>query len=347
MIELSNHIERLLLTHDCVIIPDLGGLVTQYVAARYIETEKLCLPPYRCIGFNPHLTINDGLLVQSYMKTYDVSYPAAERLVKDAVGQIKKVLFEEGSYEFPGIGTLSLHMGGQYQFVPNEAGVASPELYGLDSFEIEQIKNAETEKAEKKKKTFLKASVQLKRTKYDYSLSISREVANYVAAAVVALVFYFVWAVPIQQNATTNQQEATTVYENLFGKSQKEQNVQPVSQSATEAAQNNPSVQLVTPKSENKSPEIQPQKTENTPSINKEEKSKGFTIVLASAISKKNADAYARQLVKDGFTKATPYSKGKMTRVVYGQYKDEQSARDELNRMKGSKYFSEAWIMAE
>ena len=68
MIELSRHIESLLLHHDCVIVPGLGGFGTQYVPARRIEEEFLFLPPYRSVGFNQQLVLNDGLLVQSYMK---------------------------------------------------------------------------------------------------------------------------------------------------------------------------------------------------------------------------------------------------------------------------------------
>ena len=65
MIELSRHIEALLLTHDCVIVPGLGGFVTQYVPAYYVEEENLFIPPHRTIAFNAGLSLNDGLLVES------------------------------------------------------------------------------------------------------------------------------------------------------------------------------------------------------------------------------------------------------------------------------------------
>ena len=71
MIELARHIEILLLENDCVIIPDFGGFIAHYQPARYIKEENLYLPPVRTIGFNPQLTINDGLLAQSYMHTHD------------------------------------------------------------------------------------------------------------------------------------------------------------------------------------------------------------------------------------------------------------------------------------
>ena len=107
MIELSRHIESLMLKHDCVIVPNLGGFVTQYVPARRVDDEQLFLPPCRSVGFNPQLNLNDGLLVQSYMQAYDTNYPEALKLIDDAVVQLKQQLQEEGEYELSGIGKLT------------------------------------------------------------------------------------------------------------------------------------------------------------------------------------------------------------------------------------------------
>ena len=75
MFELTKHIESLLLKNDCVIVPHLGGFVTHYMPARWVKEENLFLPPYRSVAFNAQLTVNDGLLVQSYMQANDSSYP--------------------------------------------------------------------------------------------------------------------------------------------------------------------------------------------------------------------------------------------------------------------------------
>ena len=70
MIELSRHIECLMLKHDCVIVPGLGGFVTQYVPARYVSDEQLFLPPYRSVGFHSPLPLHNGFLFPSSMQTY-------------------------------------------------------------------------------------------------------------------------------------------------------------------------------------------------------------------------------------------------------------------------------------
>ena len=44
VIELQRHIEILLLTNDCVIVPDFGGFITHNVPARYDTSDKSFLP---------------------------------------------------------------------------------------------------------------------------------------------------------------------------------------------------------------------------------------------------------------------------------------------------------------
>ena len=77
MIELTKHIEILLLENDCVIVPGLGGFIAHHQPAHYEEDEGVFLPPTRTVGFNPQLTMNDGLLTQAYMQTYHTDFPDA------------------------------------------------------------------------------------------------------------------------------------------------------------------------------------------------------------------------------------------------------------------------------
>ncbi len=45
VIELERHIEILLLSNDCVIVPDFGGFMAHHVDAYYDEEETIFLPP--------------------------------------------------------------------------------------------------------------------------------------------------------------------------------------------------------------------------------------------------------------------------------------------------------------
>ena len=144
MIELDRHIEILLLSNDCVIVPGLGGFMTHHVGARYDDNDQMYLPPLRTLGFNPQLTMNDSLLVQSYIEAYDISYPEALRRIESEVEELKQHISAAGYYELNDIGELALNEEGKYIFTPCEAGILTPELYGLSSFEISPLEETAT-----------------------------------------------------------------------------------------------------------------------------------------------------------------------------------------------------------
>lgn len=326
MIELSRHIESLMLRHDCVIVPGLGGFVTQYVPSRHIAGENLFLPPYRSVGFNQQLTLNDGLLVQSYMQAYDTSYPETIKLIEEAVSKLKSTIQAEGEYELHGIGRLSLGIGGNYEFTPNEAGVLSPELYGLDSFSVEkagQPGRSHEEIGEDARKNGRKR----KKGRNNYTFSISRELVNYAAAIAVAVVFYFLWAPTVVNTTSGNRQTAAFVYGQLFTSNNH-------SKEQASKAKN-----VERPQSEEKTmqPVTKAQASDDTKS--------DFTLVLASSVTLHNAHTYTTQLKEKGHTDAEAYKKGRMVRVIYGHYTTWEEAHANLKNLRKDKEFSDAWIL--
>lgn len=331
MIELSKHIESLLLKHNCVIIPGLGGFVTQYMPARYIEEENLYLPPYRSVGFNARLTLNDGLLVQSYMQACDTSYPEAVRIIDEAVSDIKRELQEKGEFELNGIGRLTLNVNGLYDFDPSRSGVLSPELYGLDSFCIERIERQQEAAAPKTPKK--KRSRIIKKTAKAYEFSINKEIVNYVAAAVVALFFYFVWATPVNDISTARPNEAS-----MFSHAIVPEKAAPAPKAAT------PKAKVATPvgaPAEKAAAQKAPL-PETKPDVQPQER---FTIVLASSITKKNAETFVEQLKAQGITGTEVVQRRKMVRVVCNRYATQDEAQAALNSLRSKALFSEAWVL--
>lgn len=145
VIELDRHIEILLLSNDCVIVPGLGGFMAHHVDARRDERDGSLLPPLRDIGFNSKLTLNDSLLAQSYVEAYDLSYPDAVKRIEDEVRELRQHLEKKGHFELNDIGTVSLNDDGHLEFEPCIAGLLTPELYGLSNVEIMTL--AELERA--------------------------------------------------------------------------------------------------------------------------------------------------------------------------------------------------------
>ena len=145
MISLDRHIEILLLSNDCVIVPGFGGFMAHHVDARYDETDFSFLPPSRSIGFNPQLKMNDSLLVQSYIEAYDLSYPEALKKVQGEVRELKQQLEQNGEFELNDIGVLKINQEGNIEFTPCEAGLLTPVYYGLSSYNFEPLANLQAE----------------------------------------------------------------------------------------------------------------------------------------------------------------------------------------------------------
>ena len=66
--------------------------MAHHIEARFDEEDNTFVPPLRTLGFNQNLTMNDSLLVQSYIECYDISYPEALRRIEDEVNELRQHL---------------------------------------------------------------------------------------------------------------------------------------------------------------------------------------------------------------------------------------------------------------
>ncbi|WP_046242522.1 HU domain-containing protein [Hymenobacter terrenus] len=101
---LADHIRPLLRDHDCVIIPDFGGLVADVSPARAQPGRQALSPPTKLVAFNQALTRNDGLLVDALSQHLGLSIAQARDAVRAAVAGLQQELEETNRTELPGIG---------------------------------------------------------------------------------------------------------------------------------------------------------------------------------------------------------------------------------------------------
>jgi len=136
MKELVRHIEYLIIQHDCVIIPGLGGFVLNREAAR-IDKMGLFLPPKVGVGFNADLKHNDGLLAKSYSQYFSVTYDAACAKLDVDVKHIKHSLQSDGRLPFGNLGIINL-IDGRIVFEPNSS-IPYPSVWGYSALKLDQI----------------------------------------------------------------------------------------------------------------------------------------------------------------------------------------------------------------
>ncbi|MCL2512191.1 MAG: SPOR domain-containing protein [Bacteroidales bacterium] len=133
MIDLSKYICELLHSHECVVVPELGGFITRKKNAVVYVAQNLFAPPSKHLHFNAQLTHNDGLLAHHISKENGISYEKALEEIHETVSDILYQLYKGGSVVFVQIGVIS-NQNGFMKFEPSAEQNIQDESYGLNSF---------------------------------------------------------------------------------------------------------------------------------------------------------------------------------------------------------------------
>lgn len=137
---MNNYIEFLLVSHNCLVIPELGGFI---VSERFdIVHSESSLLPRLTVAFNQELKHNDGILYASLQKYEGLSYEKACQKVQKEVAAIKSELRLNGFYRIGNIGTLRLNSENNIQFGPNENYI-HPSVFGLSAVGLRRLEREE------------------------------------------------------------------------------------------------------------------------------------------------------------------------------------------------------------
>lgn len=362
MIEINRHIEILLLSNDCVIVPGFGGFMAHHIDARYDGRDNMFLPPLRTVGFNPQLTMNDSLLALSYVETYDISYPEALRRIEDEVVEIRQSLENEGKFEIENIGMLFLNEDGNISFEPCEAGILTPDFYGLGGFDmlpIAQIGNGEQQnenqnvamtvnlaKEEQPVKnepeapavpasnSVFIAEEEEEEEKAEF-ISIKKSWLRNMAAACIALIAFFTISTPLGSPTIEKSQIDTGMLIRIMPKE-----MTPVKSNELLLPTDEPKLMETTPtdNAAAKVPSMAQDSEIATPTASY------YSIVLASRVTKRNAASYVEYLQGKGFKEARVLITDNNVKVIYGNYSSESEAYNTLNRLHTNEAFTDGWI---
>ncbi|RDC63063.1 HU domain-containing protein [Adhaeribacter pallidiroseus] len=128
------HIQKLLFDHDCVIMPDFGGLITHYEPAKIHPVRHTFSPPAKRVAFNEKLKINDGLLISTLAYDNKLSADEAQRQVTRFVQELQRELNQNRKFDLKGIGIFRLNEESKvvFEYVENEN-------YLSDSFGLPEL----------------------------------------------------------------------------------------------------------------------------------------------------------------------------------------------------------------
>ncbi len=192
MLRIMTHIERVLLTHDCVILPKFGGFVLQALPAMYVEEERLFRPMRKEVMFNATLRHTDGLLSESYMRMYGVDYRKARLMLEEDIEALNVSLERDKRITLGRIGSFTRGEEGQLIFTPGDSEVFNADSYGLASFRFPLLRALEEEHE-------AVAPLMGKEKKDVLYIPVSRKLIRVVAASAAAVVLFFVVSTPVSE----------------------------------------------------------------------------------------------------------------------------------------------------
>ncbi len=206
MNQLALHIEYLLHHHNCVIVPGFGGFV---VNTNPSEKEDISIfhSPYSELVFNKLLSHNDGLLVESFMKTDKISFESASQKIEKATKELKSKLREDKRVVFGDLGVFEINSQNVLTYKPN--AFVRPEFYGLTTTKLKPIVQLHPKVAATSKPTVEKRK------------SIPRISIGAAVAAVVAIVLFLF---PIQDSVNKHQSAKMLTESNIFAKTEQQKN---------------------------------------------------------------------------------------------------------------------------
>jgi hypothetical protein len=146
MISIVEHIEYLMMRHDCVVVPGWGAFIANYSPAAYREDGTgLFERPRRSIGFSSSVDHNDGMLAQSLVRREGISYDAAMRHIADSVAAFRRQLDKGGEVSMGSVGYFRRVDGRYNEFVSAPHVQVRDRYFGLTDLDIKPVSVLEQE----------------------------------------------------------------------------------------------------------------------------------------------------------------------------------------------------------
>ena len=132
--DITLYIRELLFGHDCVIVPDFGGFIGNYITAHLDKSTGNFFPPIKQISFNKNLNTNDGLLIRKISEANGIDFNESRAIVAQCVTELNKKLNNGETVVFEYIGTFVNNHEGNVQFEPDSKVNYCLNSFGLESF---------------------------------------------------------------------------------------------------------------------------------------------------------------------------------------------------------------------
>ncbi len=353
---LAKNLEILLLNHDLVVVPGLGGFLVDYQQARIDEEDdSAMLPPSRTIVFNKELKNNDGLLVNAYMQNFDANYPQAYRQLEIDVEEIYDFLNGNGWVILENIGTLRMNIEGAVSFEQFHQSVITPSLFALPALKVKTV--AELEK-ERNVIRAIEQNAQLpvaEKNNKNNKLLLKRRWKDIAISSAAAVALFFLFAFPYMRKSEPEKIIAGTVVENNVRNTisaETERTSEKVYDEESLKYDNIPQQTVIQPQiillqpsqSASNTVVINPQDIHQAGNINSA--NGDFSIAISYAANEECAQFVINQLEEQNLPGAFYHEIGDAKYLMYSRFNSRADATKTMNALKKvSSKFKRAWVM--
>lgn len=131
--DISKHIVELLKTQECVVIPDFGGFLVDYVPSNFVDGR--IMPPSKEVAFNSSIRKNDGILIHHIADVESITYSQALVAIQAFVDYSILSLYDGKRVDFEGLGYICFDKSGNYVF-HKEQNQQYADFYGLPQLSV-------------------------------------------------------------------------------------------------------------------------------------------------------------------------------------------------------------------
>jgi hypothetical protein len=325
-LKIKEYIKELLFTNQGVIIPGLGGFVSEYEPAAFDVNENKFLPPSKKIFFKAEYNYPDNLLSEFICKKEKISADEAKKQIEDFVKDCGLKLDNGIQIDFPGIGVIS-RLGKALSFKQSKETNLLTDSFGLQSIKAKPI-----EKNQQATKTTV-SSVKKKKS-YKKPILISS------ALLVLLVLIAFSWYIT---NGFTNF--------NLFIADSGIQNLQDKPNDYTPAkyldsiAKVDSIKALINESIDEKTDLKDALFYEQPPKEDPKPKYSSFHIVAGSFKRMENAEKFSSELKMKGYNPKIIQSGDTLFRIAIYTFTSETEALTELYKLRQSSDIKSVWIL--
>jgi hypothetical protein len=327
-LEIKNYIKDLLIANQGIIIPNLGGFVSEYEPACFDVNESKFLPPSNKIQFKPEYSYQDDLLIDFISKKKNLNKDESKKLLANFVKDLKSKLKKGEKIDFPEIGTLSQDTKGTIHFVQAKETNLLTNSFGLKSINSKPIVNhpKETTTQSKQKKSHKKL------------IFISSSVILFLC--LLSISWYFTEGFTSFNFISSNDVTPKSI-ENSDIIQTTERNLDSIAQADSIKALINESIDENTDKKDALFYSQPEEKVEENTAYSQ------FYIIAGSFKKVENAEKYAVGIREKGFKTEIIESGENLIRISIFKYPNESEALKKLYELRQKSELKSVWILKE